>query len=206
MPARLTLANRITIVRILATPIFILVTTYYISSVDRQPPDEWLRWLALVLFLVTALTDALDGYVARSRNERTRVGTVLDPLADKALLLSGLLLLSGPWGRAAFMPHIPAWYVLLVVSRDVLLIAGSSLIQAVVGHVHVQPRLAGKFSTVFQMSLIIVVLGGGPVPLFRGLLAAAALFTLLSSIQYLVDGVRQLEKVHAHDPPSGRTR
>jgi CDP-diacylglycerol--glycerol-3-phosphate 3-phosphatidyltransferase len=196
----LTLANRITIARIMLIPVFILLTIYYTISVDAGQPNEWLRWTSLMVFLLTSLTDALDGYFARSRGERTRLGTLLDPLADKSLLLSALILLSGPWGRT-FQPHLPIWYVLLVISRDVLLIAGAIVIHMHAGHTEVRPRISGKLATVFQMGLIVWVLGIGSEYGFAWVLGCAAACTLLSAVQYLIDGVKQLEKPHAHDHP-----
>ncbi len=198
--ANLTLANRITIGRLLLIPVFILLTLYYMASVGNHQPNEWLRWSALMVFVITCLTDALDGYFARSRNERTRLGTLLDPLADKSLLLSALILLTGPWGRC-FDPHLPVWYVLLVISRDVFLIAGAIFIHLVVGHTDVRPRAAGKMATFFQMGLIIWVLGQGPAQGFPWVLGAAATCTLISALQYIADGIRQLEKAHLHDHP-----
>jgi len=196
--SNLTLANRITIGRLLLIPVFILLTLYYMLSVSNRGPNEWLRWGALMVFLVTCLTDALDGYFARSRNERTRLGTMLDPLADKSLLLSALILLTGPWGRC-FDPHLPVWYVLLVFSREVFLIAGAIFIHLVVGRIDVQPRVAGKMATFFQMGLILWVLGRGPSQGFPWVLAAAAACTLVSALQYITDGIHQLEKAHSHD-------
>jgi CDP-diacylglycerol--glycerol-3-phosphate 3-phosphatidyltransferase len=196
--ANLTLANRITIGRFLLIPVFILFTIYYMLSVGNNLPNERLRWLAVTVFVVTCLTDALDGYFARSRNERTRLGTMLDPLADKSLLLSALILLTGPWGRC-FNPHLPVWYVLLVLSRDIFLIAGGIFIHLVVGHMDVRPRVAGKMATFFQMGLILWVLVQGPARGFPWVLGAAAACTLISALQYITDGVRQLEKAHAHE-------
>ena len=199
-PTRLTLANRITIARIMMIPVFILLTIYYIASANDGIPDEWLRWAALVVFVATSLADALDGYFARSRNERTRLGTLLDPIADKSLLLSALILLTGPWSHT-FQPHLPIWYVLLVVSRDVLLISGSVLIHIHCGHTEVRPRVSGKLATFFQMGLIVWVLGSAPTLGFTWVLGLAAGCTLLSAVQYVIDGVRQLEKPHATDKP-----
>ncbi len=198
LTANLTLANRITLGRFFLIPVFILLTLYYIRSIAIDAPNEMLRWAALMVFVITCLSDALDGYFARSRNERTRLGTLLDPLADKSLLLSALILLTGPWG-ACFNPHLPVWYVLLVISRDVALIAGAILIHVAVGHTEVQPRAAGKLSTFFQMGLIFWVLAQGPARWFPWLLWLAAAFTLLSALQYITDGIRQLEKTHAHE-------
>ena len=196
--ANLTLANRITIARILLIPVFVLLTLYYMESVGDGSPNEMLRWGAVVVFVLTCLTDALDGYVARSRNQQTRLGTMLDPLADKGLLLSGLILLTGPWGRC-FNPHLPVWYVFLVISRDIFLIAGAVFIHLAVGHTDVHPRISGKLATFFQMGLILWVLNQGPARGFPWVLAAAATCTLISALQYITDGVRQLEKAHVHE-------
>ena len=199
--ANLTLANRITIARILLIPVYILLTIYYMLSVSNEMPNELLRWAALVVFVITCLTDALDGYFARVRNERTRLGTLLDPVADKSLLVSSLILLTGPWGHC-FNPHLPVWYVLLVISRDVLLIAGALFIHFAVGHTEVQPRISGKMATFFQMGLVLWVLSSAPANGFLWVLGAAAACTLISAYQYLTDGVRQLEKAHVHEKQS----
>ena len=201
--ANLTLANRITLARFMLIPFFVLLTLYYIDSVTDHAPNEMLRVAALVVYLTTCLTDALDGYFARSRNEKTRLGTLLDPLADKTLLISSLILLTGPWGRC-FNPHLPLWYVFLVISRDALLVAGALFIHVAVGHTEVRPRITGKIATFFQMGLILWVLAQAPVAGFRGILWTAAGFTLISALQYISDGIRQLEKAHAHEkhPPT----
>ena len=204
---RLTLATKITIGRLLMTPVFVLLAIYYIVSVQDGHPDNYLRWATATVFLVTCATDALDGYFARSRNARTRLGTMLDPLADKFLLLSGLVVLTGAWGRCynQFI-HIPIWYVLLVVSRDVLLTIGAVIIHMVKGHMEVKPRVTGKIATVFQMALICWVLFAGPPKIFTWILWTAAAFTMLSLSQYIVDGVRQLERggnrVESPQPPA----
>lgn len=198
---KLTLANRITIARFMLIPVFILMTINYMGSVTENAPNELWRLAAVMTFLITCVSDALDGYFARSRNERTRLGTLLDPLADKTLLLSGLILLTGPWGRA-FVPHLPPWYVLLVISRDVLLIAGALFIHFACGHTEVHPRAAGKMATFFQMGLILWVLSSAPARGFPWMLGAASACTLISAFQYLSDGIRQLEKAHANEKQS----
>lgn len=200
--ANLTLANRITIGRLLLIPVFILLTLYYMQGVQENAPDEMLRWSAMMVYVVTCLTDALDGYFARSRNERTRLGTLLDPLADKTLLISALILLTGPWGKGCFNPHLPLWYVFTVISRDMLLILGALLIHVTVGHTEVKPRISGKIATFLQMGLILWVLAQVPGPGFQWLLWTAAAFTLLSAFNYISDGIRQLEKAHAHEKHS----
>ena len=90
----LTLANKITIFRILCVPVFILLITYYNMSVKESNPQAILRWSATILFFCTMFLDAVDGYIARTRGQITRLGTIIDPLADKALLISSLVILS----------------------------------------------------------------------------------------------------------------
>jgi cardiolipin synthase (CMP-forming) len=197
---RLTLANRITIGRALTVPVFILLVVYYIAGASDGRPNEYLRWAATFGFTAAALSDALDGYFARARRERTRLGTVLDPLADKALLLAGVIVLSGSWG-AIFRPHIPLWYMWLVITRDALLIVGTAVIHVTVGHATVTPRYAGKAATFLQMLIVLWVLVGWSARGFLPLLWVAAACTLVSAGQYVADGVRQLEKAMAHEEP-----
>ena len=188
----LTLANRITIVRIFFIPLFILLILYYDKSALRGNAEINLRWFATAVFLGIFLLDAVDGYIARSRNEISKLGTLLDPLADKAMLLSALVLLGRP--SLAFQTNLPVWFVLLVVSRDVMLIGGALVIQSIVGNVNVRPRISGKATTFFQMTVIIWVLIGLSGKIFAGLVYSAAALTFLSALQYVFDGVRQLEK------------
>lgn len=192
----LTLANKITILRILGVPVFILMLVYYTMGLAQGNAEEIYRSVALVIFVVLASTDALDGYYARSRNEITSLGRLLDPIADKSLLLSGLILLTRP-SLPGLLPHIPIWFTLLVISRDVVLILGSIVIHALVGHVEVKPRMAGKIATFFQMVTIVWVLIGGAPGHFLACVITAGAFTFLSGALYILDGTRQLERAAA---------
>ncbi len=196
-----TLATRVTIVRIMGVPVFILLLIYYILGLSQGEVHVTQRLLALGVFVAVALTDALDGYLARSRNEVTQLGRVLDPLADKALLLSGLILLTRP-NLPELVPHIPIWFTALVISRDVVLVVGYLLIHHFAGHVDVHPRWTGKLATVLQMLTIIWVLLQTAAPHFLWLVGAAGFFTAVAGLQYIVDGVRQLEHAaHPRHPP-----
>ena len=189
----LTLANKITILRILSVPFFVLMLIYYTMGLKNGHPRELHRMTALIVFCVAALSDALDGYIARSRHQITTLGRILDPLADKALLLAGLILLTRP-SIADLQPHIPVWFTLLVISRDVVIVLGAVLVRAVAGTVTVTPSVAGKISTFFQMLAILWVLVGGAQRPFYVWIVIGGLFTLSSFMIYLYDGVRQLEK------------
>src|SRR3982751_333420 len=90
----MTTANKITIVRILLIPAFVTMAIYYGQSVQAGTPQEWQRFTAIALFLIAAVSDGLDGFVARRFNQRSTLGGILDPIADKGLLLSGIITLS----------------------------------------------------------------------------------------------------------------
>jgi len=192
----LTLANKITVVRILLIPVFIILVLYFDKSVIAGEPNSLMRRVATIVFFSIFLLDALDGYAARKRKEITRLGTLLDPLADKAMLLSALVLLSLP--SSAFSPSLPAWFVVLVISRDVLLVGGALIIQSIVGTVLVRPRLSGKVTTFFQSMVIIWVFLGLHHKIVYALIGIAAALTFVSAVQYILDGIRQLEKANNH--------
>ena len=87
----MTTANKITLVRILMIPAFVLMALYYGESIKRGQPEEWQRYTAIMIFLVAAVSDGLDGYIARRYNQKSALGVILDPIADKGLLLSGII-------------------------------------------------------------------------------------------------------------------
>ncbi|OGV45255.1 MAG: hypothetical protein A2X46_14725 [Lentisphaerae bacterium GWF2_57_35] len=188
----MTLANKVTITRLLGIPVFILLTLYYTMSLAAGNGSETYRIWALVVFVAIASTDALDGYLARSRHEITELGRILDPLADKALLLSALILLTRP-SLPGLVPHIPIWFTALTISRDVLLLLGSVVIHHFVGTVKVRPRIFGKVATVLTMLAILWVLAQWPEGGFIWLIVAAGLLIFVSGAFYLFDGIRQLE-------------
>jgi CDP-diacylglycerol--glycerol-3-phosphate 3-phosphatidyltransferase len=199
----MTLANRVTIVRLLGIPVFIVVTLYYTMGLATGTVNEQYRLWALILFITISLTDALDGYLARSRNEITELGRILDPLADKALLLSSLILLTRP-SLPGLEPHIPIWFTALVISRDVILVLGAVVIHHFVGTVKVRPRIFGKVATVLTMLTIVWVLAQWPVGGFLWLVSAAGFFIFISGAFYLFDGIRQLEH-HSGADTAGST-
>lgn len=195
---KLTLANRITVIRILGVPVFILLIIRYLRALNEGQHDPGFRWAALILFILIAATDALDGYLARSRNEITTLGKMLDPLADKALNLSALILLTRP-SIPALNPQFPVELSLLVISRDVILIVGAFLVHHEHGKVHITPRLSGKLATVALMLAIIYILFQGPALPFTIWVWITGGLVSLSAIQYFIDGIRQLEQKTSRD-------
>ena len=151
---------------------------------------------------MAALSDGLDGYVARRYNQRSSLGVILDPIADKGLLLSGIITLSiSNWSDVdPEYGRFPAWFPVLVISRDAILFVGTAVLYLLVGKVHVKPNWTGKVATVLQMIAIgWVMLQLRLFPLLYVVLAAG-FFTLVSGIIYVTDGVRQLQAAGHANP------
>ena len=184
----MTLANKITLARIGLIPVFVLLAVYYGEGVREHAPDERLRWAAIGVFIVAAGSDGVDGYIARRWNQRSRLGTILDPLADKGLLLAALFTLTfSDWGY-----RFPLWFPVLLITRDVVIVAGSFGLHFLNGNVHVRPRWTGKVATVLLMAAIAWVMLQLHAPTARWLVIAAGVFTGLSFVSYLRDGMAQL--------------
>ena len=191
----MTTANKITIVRILLIPAFVTMAIYYGQSVQRGDPLEWQRFTAIIIFLVAAISDGLDGYVARRYNQRSTLGAILDPIADKGLLLSGIITLSiSNWSETDMhYGRFPAWFPVLVITRDVIILVGSAVLHLLNGKVKVRTSWTGKVATVLQMAALAwVMLQLRFLPLIY-VVAAAGFFTFVSGIIYVMDGVRQLQ-------------
>jgi CDP-diacylglycerol--glycerol-3-phosphate 3-phosphatidyltransferase len=193
--------NKITIVRILLIPVFVTLAIYYGQSIKRGDPVEWERFAAIVVFLVAGVSDGLDGYIARHYNQRSALGVILDPIADKGLLLSGIITLSiSNWNVVdPGYGRFPIWFPVLVITRDVVLVVGSTVLHLLNGKVQVRPKWTGKVATFFQICAIAwVMLQLHFLPLLL-IISLAGLFTSVSGVQYVLEGVRQLQaEGHAH--------
>jgi CDP-diacylglycerol--glycerol-3-phosphate 3-phosphatidyltransferase len=190
----MTTANKITLARILMIPAFVLMAIYYGESIKRGQPLEWQRYTAIAIFLVAATSDGLDGYIARRYNQKSALGVVLDPIADKGLLLSGIITLSiSNWSVVnAEYGQFPTWFPVLVISRDAVILIGSAVLHLLNGKVRVRPAWTGKVATFLQMTAIAwVMLQITFIPLIY-VVAAAGVFTFVSGIIYVMDGFRQL--------------
>ncbi len=191
----MTTANKITIARIALIPLFVLMAIYYGESVQRGAPEEWQRYTAIVIFLVAAASDGLDGYVARRYNQRSALGVILDPIADKGLLLSGIITLSiSNWSEVdPNYGKFPLWFPVLVITRDVVILVGSAILHLLNGKVRVRTSWTGKVATVLQMAAIAWVMLQLKFPPLFYVVVAAGIFTLVSGLIYVMDGVRQLQ-------------
>ena len=184
----LTFANKITVGRILAVPFFIAAVLYY------SPERDYLRYAALGIFLFAVISDVVDGYIARTRNQKTRAGAILDPLADKILIISAFLSLYkiGVYFPGPVPVQFPIWLVVAVISRDVTLLLGSMIIHLVRGEFNVNPTRWGKITTFFQVFCVIGVLLQWPFSLI--LRNVTVVFTVISGIGYIRDGIKILNE------------
>ena len=185
----MTLANRITIFRLLLIPVFVHFAGRYGQSVTDGAPVEPLRIAAVSIFLIAGVSDFLDGWIARRYNQRTRLGSLLDPLADKGLMLAAILTLSVTGWSAQH--RFPMWFPVLVILRDVLSSIGAWLIHNKHGRVCIRPHWTGKVCNVTQ----IIALGWVMLRLeFIAPIVAttvAAVFTVVSGAFHLWDGAVQ---------------
>src|SRR5882672_10034167 len=146
----MTTANKITIFRILLIPFFVVEVLYYVKN-----GNEAHRLAAILSFAIAAICDGVDGYIARRYHQRSELGAVLDPLADKLLLVSGIILLSV---KNSHLDQIPLWMSGTVVGRDLIILIGLTLIHYTVGKIAVRPRVIGKIATVLQMVVVLWLL------------------------------------------------
>jgi cardiolipin synthase len=189
----MTTANKITILRILLIPFFVVEVLYYVKN-----GNEAHRLAAIISFAVAAICDGVDGYIARRYNQRSELGAILDPLADKLLLVSGIVVLS--FEHRPYLETIPLWLTGTIIGRDILVLTGMVVIQMTVGKVKVRPRMIGKVATVLQMVIILWILLKWDAKWLRVWLFAAAICTGISGLLYVWDGSRQLSAHPASSP------
>ena len=174
----MTIANIITLLRLVIVPVIV-----WALLIDQV-------LMAFVLFLLAGLSDAIDGAIARSFNQQSELGTILDPLADKIMLVSVFIVLT-------FLGHVPLWLTILVVSRDLLIVVGVVICFLLSKPITIRPLWISKANTTVQIVLICFVLGILAFNLefdrlqFTLEVLAAAL-TAGSAIAYIVEGIRHL--------------
>lgn len=165
------LPNLITISRIGLVPVLILLL------------KEQEYAASLAVFVIAGVSDGLDGFIAKRFHFQTRLGSILDPIADKLLLLSSYLMLM-------LLNHIPFWLMLTVAFRDLLIVGGYLIYTSMIGPVLMNPSWLSKFNTFLQISLVIIILGQQAfdlvyVPLIETLIYGVLLSTVASGLHYL---------------------
>jgi cardiolipin synthase (CMP-forming) len=178
--AVLTTANQLTILRIVFVPVFIILLVY-----------KEIGW-ALGTFVAAGITDVLDGIIARRFGQKTSIGAVLDPIADKLLMTSSILILSLP--QMEFHMMIPRWLMVVVIFRDVFILLVSLVVVLMVGWRVFTPSPYGKASTVMQVLTVFAVLYANwrhlVIPELHIVFYVTGLMTAFSGLHYLVRGLR----------------
>ncbi|MFC1709391.1 CDP-alcohol phosphatidyltransferase family protein [Candidatus Omnitrophota bacterium] len=173
-------ANKITIFRILSVPFFITALVYY------TPQKDYLRFIALSIFVLAIISDVIDGYIARVKKQKTQAGAILDPLADKFLLITAFILLYHI-SNLYFDIKLPLGVALIVIFRDAILLIGGGIIILSNQENKINPTWIGKTSTFFQMMTILSLLLKLNFSCYVWNIAVA--FTLISGIDYLRKGI-----------------
>jgi cardiolipin synthase len=177
------LANKISIARIILIPFFVAAIVYGRMEV------------ALGIFILAALSDGADGFIARAFNQKTELGAMLDPIADKMLLLTAFISMATV---KAIPPEIrlPPYVPIIVISRDILIVIGSVVVYMIKGDLKIKPSIIGKITTFFQMITIVSVL-----VLFRYsyiIWNIAVVLTVISGMDYLVKGSKLVGDNNTH--------
>lgn len=177
--ASLTIPNLITLFRIILTPLFI------IFLIQGNYPR------ALVVFVLAGVSDLADGLIARTWHQKSRLGSYLDPLADKILMAASFVTLS-------IYQQIPSWLTVVVLSRDVALAVGVLIFRLADIPLVVRPSLAGKWTTTFQLITVGFVLLSKivtiPPLLLLGLFWGTGVLTSISGMQYFYQGLKQMNR------------
>lgn len=182
-------ANKISTFRILSVPFFVACLIYY------SPERDYLRFFALFIFILGVISDAVDGYIARKSRQFSKAGMVLDPLGDKLLLISAFICLyliqDLPRGL-----HFPLWVVLIVISRDIIIILGAVVTFIIKQNIDISPTRWGKLTTTFQMLAVILVLL--QIQVSNIFWTVAVCFTVISGMDYVRRGFKDLYGVDNH--------
>jgi cardiolipin synthase len=169
----LTVANQLTILRMGLAPFLAVLVVWHEFA-----------W-ALVVFVVAGVTDLLDGYIARRGHQGTKLGAVLDPIADKVLLTTSFLVLT--WSPGLVVP-VPVWVTVLVLSRDAIILISAAAITLSSGFRVFAPSLLGKVSTACQIvtaGLVIALNAAGDTePWMPLVFGVVAVFTVASAAHY----------------------
>jgi cardiolipin synthase len=187
-----TIPNVLSLLRMGLTPLFI------ISLVNGQPVA------ALAIFAAAGITDALDGFIARTYGQQSRLGAYLDPVADKMLLMSAYVILAIPGVHSG--AHIPPWVTVLVIARDLIIVVMVLTFYLALGVRRFSPTLLSKVNTIVQVVTAVVVLASG---VWRALVQPAewaaygvAATTVASGVDYIIRANRMASAERREEPPS----
>ena len=173
--------NLLTLLRIILVPVIVILLI------------QGLFFRALIAFIVAALSDVLDGFLARILNQQTTLGAYLDPIADKALLASSFVTLS-------VLHIIPSWLTVIVISRDIIILLGIAVLSMMSISVKIRPAFVSKITTALQLITILTVLsdrcmpGSSNVIWQTTLFWLTAFFTVISGLNYMMRGQKLINQ------------
>jgi cardiolipin synthase len=174
--------NFLTLIRLFLVPVLVIFLI------------KGLFFYALIVFIIAGASDAIDGFLARILKQKTVLGSYMDPLADKALVISSFVTLS-------VLGVIPAWLAVVVVSRDLIILMGIAILSFMSISVEIHPAFVSKVTTTLQFLMIFLVLASGYLPLYFNLRLievaywTTALFTIISGLNYITKGVKLINSV-----------
>ncbi len=185
----MTLATRITLFRLCLVPVFCYCIYQYTGDA------AWFRYAAVTIYVIAAVSDLVDGYIARNWNQQTALGTRLDPTADKLMINLGFIFMAA---NPEMEPHLPKWFPVAILARDMILVLGAHLIYKVYTRVEIAPRVTGKVNTFFQIVCMVSFLTAAPfAPWVMWATFGAGVVSL---VDYITVGVTQ-----ARDRAAGAT-
>jgi CDP-diacylglycerol--glycerol-3-phosphate 3-phosphatidyltransferase len=198
---KLSWANRITILRIFLIIPFVSLMLKINDPKLTAAGQAAMRYGAIIVYLVMAVSDGLDGYLARTKKQITRLGAFLDPVADKLLITSACLLLASQRaGVDGFT--LPPTVVVLIIGKDLFLLIGFAILYLITSQIRIVPALIGKIATALQLSMVAAILIAPEVATFfdgwlwflRVLWWSAASTAILATVVYIRNGSRYIEQ------------
>ena len=200
MSAKLNWATRITIFRILLIVPFVSFMLKINDPALSHAVRDVVRYTSMFLFLLMGISDGVDGFLARRKNQITKLGAFLDPIADKLLVTCACLLLASQRGHVEeFL--LPPTVVVLIIGKDLFLLIGFVIVYLITSRIHIAPVFIGKLATALQLSMVAGILIApevssvlpGWIWFLRLLWWSAAGTALLATLIYIRDGSRYIE-------------
>lgn len=175
------LANKITVFRLMLVPVILII------SIVTKMQSEHYNYLCIALIIIFGLGDVLDGYIARKYDQITRVGSFLDPFADKYMVISCLMVL-------AYHGKLPLWYLLLVFNKDVVVFACWIALFQKTRNIYLKANFFGKASTVLQILVIFFAFLGIDPKIVYYAAVISVVITLSAGVGYIIDGFKYYKK------------
>lgn len=197
-------ANRVTMGRLL------LIGPFVVCLLNLDDPDrEWMRWASIAIFVVMALSDLVDGWLARLLHDESPLGAFLDPLADKLLVTAAVIILCvvgihEPAAAGGRTFRLPNWVVVTAIGKDLIVSLGFVVVYLSTGTVFIRPSRLGKWCTGLQLIMVLSVLVWLDLPAWlseapRGLWIVSSLLAVFAAIDYIRMGHRYIAEA-AHRP------